>query len=201
VIHEEQVHAVCLVTDATGSTAVGQRLSHGAYARLMTDYNRVLAECVAARGGLPLAPHGDGFVSLWVVKGAGPRDSSIRLGACRAALEMVDAAARFNETRADGERLPLRIGLTVGPVAICSDADRGAFEAVGDTVNVAARLQQANKELGTSVLASAPLVQDLSPELPLRRVDSPPALKGVANPPEVFEVLASRTFGQSIVSR
>jgi adenylate cyclase len=202
VIHEEQVHAVCLVTDATGSTAVGQRLSHGAYAKLMTEYNRVLAECVAARGGLALAPHGDGFVSLWVVEpGVGVDDSRVRLAACHTALEMLSATRGFNERHAEGERLPVRIGMNVGPVTIRSDADRGAFEAVGDTVNVAARLQQANKELGTSVLASAPLVQDLSPELPLRRVDSPPALKGVANPPEVFEVLASRTFGQSIVSR
>jgi class 3 adenylate cyclase len=91
----------------------------------------------------------------------------------------------------EGERLPVRIGLNVGPVTICSDADRGAFEAVGDTVNVAARLQQANRELGTSVLAAAPLVQDLSSQLQMRRIESPLALKGVARAPEVFALVTA----------
>ena len=191
VVHEEQVQAVCLVTDATGSTAVGQRLSHDAYAALMTEYNRVLAACAAARDGLALAPHGDGFVSLWVLGPDGADNSPVRLAACHTALDMLAAAGRFNERHVEGERLPLRMGLNVGPVTICSDADRGAFEAVGDTVNVAARLQQANRELRTSVLAAAPLVQDLSSQLQMRRIESPLALKGVAQAPEVFALVTA----------
>jgi adenylate cyclase len=103
---------------------------------------------------------------------------------------MAAAAGRFKRARPEDERLPLRLGLTVGPVTIRSDADRGAFDAVGDAVNVAARLQQVNRELGTSALASADLVGDLSMQLQLRRIDVPLTLKGVAHAPDVFELLA-----------
>ena len=192
-VREERVQAVCVAADAGGSTAVGQRLPHSAYAMLMTEYNRALARCVTARRGLALAPHGDGFVSLWILGGRVGQtgDVAVRLAACQAALEMVAAADRFNAARAESERLPLRLGLTVGEVTVRSDADRGAFEAVGDTVNVAARLQQVNRDLGTSVLASAPLVQDLSADLTVRRIDVPLTLKGVTHAPDVFELLAS----------
>jgi adenylate cyclase len=193
-VHEEQVQAVCVAADAGGSTAIGQRLPHSAYAALMTEYNRALARCVTTRGGLALPPHGDGFVSLWVV-GSGAADKadvSTRLIACEAALEMARAAAHFNQERPEAERLPLRLGLTLGKVTIRSDADRGAFEAVGDAVNVAARLQQLNQELGTSVLASADLVGDLSMHLQLRRIDVLLTLKGVTHAPEVFALVTPK---------
>ena len=195
VVHVDQVRAVCLVADAGGSTAVGQRLPHDAYALLMTEYNRVLARCVTTSGGLALPPHGDGFASLWLLDpAADARDSSVRLLACRSALDMLAAADRFNAAHAESERLPLRIGLTVGEVTMRADADRGTFEAVGDAMNVAARLQQVNRELGTSVLASAQVVEDLSDQLELRRIDVPLTLKGVKDAPDVFELAVPRAI-------
>lgn len=188
-VRTEQVQAVCAAADAAGSTALGQRLPHDAYASLMGEYIRTLQRCVTARGGLALAPNGDGFVSLWI-PGGSTVDPSIRLAACQAALDMTTAASRFNEARPEGERLPLRLGLTVGAVTIRSDADRGAFEAVGDAVNVAARLQQAGREIGAAVLASGELVEGLSAHLRLRAIDVPLTLSGVTHAPHVFELHA-----------
>ena len=188
-VHDEQVQAVCVAADAAGSTAMGQRLPHNAYASLMGEYIRTLAQCVTARGGLALAPQGDGFVSLWILGGSSA-DAAIRLAACRAALEMTTAASRFNEARPEGEQLPLRLGLTLGAVTIRSDADRGVFEAVGDAVNVASRLQQAGREVGAPMLASAELVEGLSVHVGLRPIDVPLTLSGVAHAPHVFELHA-----------
>jgi adenylate cyclase len=136
-----------------------------------------------------LAAQGDGFVSLWIPRGS-TSDAATRLSACQAALDMTTAASRFNEARPEGERLPLRLGLTMGAVTIRSDADRGAFEAVGDAVNVAARLQQAGREVGAAVLASGELVEDLTDHVRLRRIDLPLALSGVTHAPSVFELRA-----------
>ena len=55
----------------------------------------------------------------------------------------------------------MRIGLTAGTVTIHSDADRGVFNVIGDAVNVAARLRDLNRELGTGVLASEDVVKGL----------------------------------------
>jgi adenylate cyclase len=196
-VHEEQVQTVCVAADAGGSTAIGQQLPHGAYAVLMTEYNRVLARCVTTRGGLALPPHGDGFVSLWVV-GTGAVDAadvSTRLTACQAALAMVRAADHFNQERPEAERLPLRLGLTLGKVTIRSDADRGAFEAVGDAVNVAARLQELNRELATRVLASEAVVVGTEEQLALNPILRDVELRGVTAPPRVFELVASSSAG------
>ena len=168
---------------------MGQRLPHDAYASLMGEYIRTLARCVTARGGLALAPHGDGFVSLWILGGSSV-DAAIRLAACRAALDMTTAAKLFNEARPDGEQLPLRLGLTLGTVTIRSDADRGVFEAVGDAVNVASRLQQAGREIGAPMLASAELVVGLAAQVTLRPIDVPLTLNGVAHAPHVFALHA-----------
>jgi len=189
IVREERVQAVCLAADASGSTAIGQRLMHDAYAALMMDYSRTLARCVTTRGGLALPPHGDGFVSLWVLRPSGDHgDVSVRRAACHAALEMVTAADRFNQARAETERLPLRLGLTLGAVSIWSDADRGAFEAVGDAVNVAARLQELNRELSTRVLASEAVVSGTEDRFRLNPILHDVELRGVAAPPRVFEV-------------
>jgi class 3 adenylate cyclase len=72
-VREERVQAVCLAADASGSTAVGQRLAHDAYAALMMDYSRTLARCVTARGGLALPPHGErlcGALGRWLTRSA-----------------------------------------------------------------------------------------------------------------------------------
>lgn len=195
-VRTEHVQAVCVAADAAGSTALGQRLPHDAYASLMAEYIRTLARCVTARGGLALAPNGDGFISLWI-PGGSALNATLRLAACQAALDMTTAASRFNEARPEGERLPLRLGLTMGAVTIRSDADRGVFEAVGDAVNVAARLQQAGREVGASVLASGELVEDLSAHVRLRPIDVPLTLSGVRHAPRVFELHADDRRGSS----
>jgi adenylate cyclase len=159
---------------------------------LMTGYSHVLSRCVTARGGLPLAPHGDGFASLWLLKArAEDGDNiSVRRAACASALEMVEAADQFNDSRPDHERLPLRVGLTIGAVTVRSDADRGAFEAVGDAVNIAARLEGLNRELATRVLASEDVVAGMEGQFELTLIDRNVTLKGIAAAPCVFEVAA-----------
>ena len=100
--YQEQVKAVCLSTDAEGSTAIGQNLSNEEYARLIRDYHEALTQPVWNRGGSALAPEGDGFASVWcgdAVRGVDvENDSARRLQACIAALEIVEAAKRFNLT-------------------------------------------------------------------------------------------------------
>ena len=123
--------------------------------------------------------------------GACAPPSGASFTACSAALDMVAAADRFNQERAEDERLPVRIGLTVGAVTLRSDADRGAFEAVGDAVNVASRLQEVNRQLGTTIFAAAPVVEGFGDAFMLAKVEVPVGMKGVSHTPDVM------TIGQS----
>jgi adenylate cyclase len=98
--YQEQVKAVCLATDAEGSTALGQRLSNEEYSRLLHDYNQQLSRPVWLHGGSPLAPEGDGFVGVWCSNPATATiddvDQACRLQACLTAIEIAEAAERFN---------------------------------------------------------------------------------------------------------
>jgi adenylate cyclase len=186
--YEDQVRAVCLATDAEGSTALGQRLSNREYAALLRDYNQALVKPALIHGGTPLDPQGDGFISVWCSASGSARevDAQCRFQACVTAIEITTAAERFNLAQSEGTRLPARTGLTVGLVTIHSDADRGVFNAFGDAVNVAARLRDLNRDFGTRVLASEDVVAGL--DLDTRQITTDFALKGVAQSPVVFEI-------------
>jgi adenylate cyclase len=190
--HREDVRAVCLATDAGGSTAVGQRLAHQPYAQLMDDYRQMLLTTVRSHGGEPVPPEGDGLICLWRCPAKpGEADNGVRLQACRAALAIAAAADRFNARQPPDRQLPTRIGLNAGTVTVCSDADRGVYEVFGDTINVAARLRDLNRELGVRVLASEVVVAGLSDAVASRQADRPILLKGVPSPPVVVELLGN----------
>ena len=187
--HSEQVRAVCLATDAGGSTAVGQRLPHGPYAQLMDEYRQMLLQVVRQHGGEPVPPEGDGLVCVWKsAAGVGTvgHDEAPRLQACRAAMEIARAAQRFNAQQPPERQLPTRIGLNVGMITVYSDADRGVFEVFGDAINVAARIRDLNPELGTAVLASADVVAGLEEALTMQPASRSVPLKGVAHAHAVF---------------
>lgn len=196
--YQDQVRAVCLATDAEGSTPIGQRLSNEEYARLIRDYHDALSRPVWKHGGTALAPEGDGFAGVWC--GNQMRDAehdvdgAHRLLACRTAIEILEAARLFNLGQPEGKRLPVRIGLTTGTVTIHSNADRGVFTAVGDAMNVAARLRDLNREVGSRILASEDVVRGLETALRLRQPAGDFQLKGVARPPAVFEVMGFATI-------
>ena len=182
----DQVPVVCLATDASGSTELGQRMRHDAYARLMHDYIVRLSAPVLARSGEVLDPQGDGFVSIWRCSGS---TKSTRLEACRAALDLLDAADSFGHDAPEGMLLPTRVALTMGAVTLHSDADRGTFEAYGDVVNLAARLRDLNTQLGTRLIASADVVEGLEDALFLRPLIHDHVMKGIAHPPPIVEVM------------
>jgi adenylate cyclase len=194
--YRNEVEAVCLATDAAGSTVLGQTLPHRRYARLMSEYNETLRRPVQAFGGMTLDPEGDGFVSLWCSPGR-PLDVSTRRRACSAALEIIDAALRFNRDHTAGEQLPTRVGLNVGIMTVFSDADRGAFKAFGNAMNVASRLRDLNVNLGTRVLASDAVVNGLDGAFTIQQVPGGYSLKGVTEAVRVFAIGRVTTAGEA----
>ena len=87
----------------------------------------------------------------------------------------------------------MRIGLTAGAVTIHSNADRGVFAAVGDPMNVAARLRDLNREVGSLVLASEDVIKELESKLNLRPIAGSFPLKGITHRPVVFEIVGLAT--------
>jgi adenylate cyclase len=156
---ERDVSGLCLATDIEGYTAVAaQHTAHEMW-ELLNAYYQVLGYPVSSHEGIIADVTGDAMMAVWIDLPV----TSQRLAACLAALEMELAVEQFNETASVG-RLPTRIGLYEGDMTLGSlDAGEGShYRAIGDTVNIASRIQGVNKYLGTQILASATIAASLS---------------------------------------
>lgn len=150
---------VCLATDAGQYTSLAETMEPMALGELMNDYYSSMFPLVRQNGGWVSDVIGDAMMAIWTVPN---RQIDVRLGALRAALEILAAVDVFQAKRR--VRLPIRMGLQGGElrVGFVGGKEHGAYRAVGDTVNTSARLEGLNKLLGTRILVSESLVQGLS---------------------------------------
>ena len=126
-------------------------------------YFETLFGVVERHGGVVTDVVGDGMTCVWTM--AAPE---CRRRACLAALEIDREVVAFNR-RFKPLALPTRIGLNAGRVMVgnVGGGGRFAYSVVGDPVNTASRIEGLNKQLGTRILATDVVVDDL-PELLLR---------------------------------
>lgn len=152
----ESRFGVCLASDAEQYTRLAESLSPEALQPILNEYYELLFRPVRARGGTVSDVVGDAMMAIW---SAPQGDVSIRRNACAAALEITRAIGRSNSAA----KLPTRIGLHAGQLVMShvGAIDHYEYRAVGDIVNTAARIENLNKSLGTSILASQEVLDGL----------------------------------------
>lgn len=139
---EERKLVTILFADVTGSTALGERFDPEDVRALMGRYYEHARRVVAAHGGTIEKFIGDAVMALFGLTQSHEDDAERGLAAAlalRAAIE--------NDEILSGVSFQLRMGVNTGEVVATSDHSDGDFLVTGDTVNVAARLQQ-NAEPG-----------------------------------------------------
>lgn len=181
--------AACAMTDAEGYTGLAERMDPPRLVEFVNAYFEALFRAVLANGGVVLDVKGDGILAVWTSERP---DANLRTQVCAACLQMLDAAEFFNESFPTN-RLPTRIGVDFGPIAL---ADVGAFaryeyRAIGDTVNTCSRLEQLNKSLGTRLLVSGHLAEGVDRFLFRDLGDF--TLRGKRSPLRVLELVAERS--------
>ena len=152
-----QCLAACLMTDAERYTALTEGMQPRAVVEMINRYFEVIFAPVLENGGMISDVKGDGLLAVWNYECAGP-DFKARL--CQACLAIVRTVDEFNR-RDPSHRLPTRLGVDFGPVAIARVGARDCYEhrAVGDAVNTASRLEELNKLLTTRILVSEAFAQ------------------------------------------
>jgi adenylate cyclase len=153
------VHGTCLFTDAERYTALSERLTPDALTDLMNRYCEEVFAPIEHHGGMISDIKGDSILSIWATRDPDPR---LRRRACKAALGIQEAVARFNRAHHPDE-LPTRVGLHTGLISLSSVGAKNRFEysAVGDIVNTASRIENLNKFLKTRILVSAEALEGL----------------------------------------
>jgi predicted ATPase/class 3 adenylate cyclase len=135
-----------MFADITGSTPLADRLDPEDMRAILTGYFNLMTEQIRKHGGTVEKYIGDAVMAVFGIPIAHEDDPD---RAIRAALDMQDALAKFNDQRISQDphatRLQMRIGINTGEVASPSNStpQRLDFLITGDAVNVAARLQQA----------------------------------------------------------
>ena len=175
-----------IFSDLEGFTALSHAIDPQMVATLLNRYLDLLSDVVLAHGGTIDKFVGDAVVAFWGAPISRPDDGE---RAARAAYAMWQAGEEFRRTAPPGVP-PIgrtRVGLHFGEAIVGNfgGEDRIQYTALGDSMNTAARLEAANKKLGTNIIASAEAAgrSGLDWWRPLGRI----TLRGRATPVDVFE--------------
>lgn len=158
-------------------------------AQLFQMLNEVLdafAVAVQRQGGLVNKFLGDGLMAIF---GAPEAQTDHCRRAVRAAL-MIEEAALLRRTDGRFPGLSIGIGIHTGETIVGDiGGARREYTAIGDVVNVAARVEAANKELGTTILVTQAVADAIGNDVDLRPTRAV-TLRGRSAPIELFEVSA-----------
>ena len=155
----------------------------------LSEYFEELASLIIRESGTVDKYIGDAILAFWNAPLEVARHEHV---ACTTALKCRVALRQLNERWAERGLVPwhTRLGVHVGEAVLgnVGSSDRIDYTAIGDTVNIASRLEGLNKHYGTGILASGEIADACSDEFLFRRVDrSQP--KGAGKPLDVFELL------------
>ncbi|MES2414988.1 MAG: protein kinase [Pseudomonadota bacterium] len=160
-VTEQLSNATVLFSDIRNFTSLAEKLGSGEVAELLTEYFERACQPVLKNGGRYVKFIGDGLMAVFSDSARGSPLPAARR-AVSAGLAMALAAHEFRawlEHRFPGRGLPpfaIGVGLHTGEVTLCQLGTVQSKETapIGDTVNTAARLEAASKELGWTVVAS-----------------------------------------------
>lgn len=177
-----------LFTDVADFTKMSEHLPPDELARLMGEYLQVMTESVHQHRGIVDKFIGDAVMAIW---NAPTPCENHPLAACETVLACQKALAELYQSPAWRGQPPwqTRFGLHRAEVMVghFGAPDRLSYTALGDGVNVAARLEGLNKVYGTTAMASATVVAATRDQLHWRHLDRV-AVVGRSEGIDVFEL-------------
>ena len=182
-----------LFSDLRGFTALSERLEPTVLTGVINAFLSAATEAVLEYGGTVDKYIGDAIMAFWNAPLDQPDHAAL---ACRAALRILEKIEDVNQQLAhDGlPTLAAGIGINTGPCTVGNfgSSRRLEYSAVGDAVNVAARLEGETKNLGFSILLGSETAARVAEfaVIPLERI----RLRGRVQPIEVHALLGDETI-------
>jgi class 3 adenylate cyclase/tetratricopeptide (TPR) repeat protein len=189
-VEGERKYVTVLFADVVDSTGLGERLDPEQFAEIMNGAFAFLNASVTKYGGTVARLLGDAILAFFGAPVAHEDDAE---RAVRAGLDIRAAAREYAEAvrRSYGVDFNVRVGINTGLAVLAAVGDeiRTEYTAMGDTTNVAARLQSA--AVPGSVLISAD-THNLVKQLFEFKLRGSTTVKGKSAPIETFEVLTPK---------
>ncbi len=185
-------------SDLEGFTALSEKFSAENVVGLLNQYFTLMSESIRDSHGIIDKYIGDAIMAYW-----GPpftAASEHPLLACKTALRQRELLKEFETRlptllglRRDLPKFNIRVGISTGEVivgSIGSDVAK-SYTVIGDNVNLASRLESANKNYGTNILLGEEVWKTVRDTIECREIDSL-RVAGKIEPVRVFEPLAER---------
>jgi adenylate cyclase len=148
-----RIPVTLMFVDIRASTTFGETMEPAQLAVFITSFRRRVLRAASRHGGVIDKFTGDGALILFGVPGARDGDARRALACGRTLLTLIE---RWNAKRHFDPPVRLGIGIHTGDVfcGVVGDESRLEFTVVGETVNIASRIEQATKATDCELLAS-----------------------------------------------
>jgi adenylate cyclase len=185
----DQREMTVMFSDLRGFTSFSEKLDPETLVHLLNEYLTIMSDVIFKYEGTIDKYMGDAIMAFWGAPQHQPEHATL---ACRAALEMVTALEDLNRRWAEQGRPPLAMGIGINTgvmkVGNMGSSSRFDYTVLGDSVNLASRLEGLNKEYGTTLIISRATLDQTGDTFHERFLDLV-AVKGKREPVEVFEIL------------
>jgi adenylate cyclase len=182
------VEAAALFCDIRSFTTIVEAQSPTETIELLNDYYTLMMDAIGGEGGVVNQMVGDGLMALFGAPAPAP---DFRLRAVLAARQMVELIDLFNEQQRSLGKVQITIGVGIASGEVIAGytgtQHRATYTCVGDTVNLAARLESHTKVLGCPILIDENTRSGLNGEIAVK-AEGELVLKGKSQAVNVYSV-------------
>jgi class 3 adenylate cyclase/CHASE2 domain-containing sensor protein len=186
----ENRNVTVFFSDLAGFSSISEALAPPDLVKFMNEYLSAMTDIIQEHGGFVDKYIGDAIVAVF---GAPLDDADHAANAVNAALRCRERLDKLNRDPTEWQRFSLRqrIGLNSGDALVGNIGSRQRFNytVMGDTVNVASRLEGANKYFGTSIMAAKSTFDRAAASFAWRQLDTI-RVQGRDEPISIYEPLA-----------
>lgn len=187
-------------SDLQGFTSISESLSPEALTELLNDYLSDMSAIILDSGGTIDKYEGDAIIAFWNAPTHVENHACCALDAAWACQKKLEERRLEFEKKAEGRPFKMRIGLNTGFAIVgnMGSVSRFDYTMLGDSVNLAARLEGLNKQFGTYTMcseASKKQAEEGGSVLKFREL-ARAAVVGKTEPVIVYEVMDDRTYNE-----
>lgn len=182
--------------DIRGFTTLTEHMDAAELVEMLNDYLDRMTKIVFKHEGVLDKYIGDAIMSFWNAPFDQPNHASL---AVHAALDMRAALRQMNRARLfGGGEWKVGMGINTGDMIVGNMGGEGhaAYTVIGDSVNLASRLESLTKEYGVSIFIAQETADELHGEFLLRRVDRV-RVQGRTEPVTVYELVESMDHAET----
>jgi adenylate cyclase len=191
------VDASAMFCDIRSFTTIAEAREPAETIELLNDYYLLMMDAIDGEGGIVNQMVGDGLMAIF---GAPAPREDHRQAAVLAARQMVELIRLFNEEQAARDKVEIQIGVGIASGRVVAGYtgthNRATYTCVGDTVNVAARLEAHTKEVGRPILIDENTRQGLADEIPVE-AQGELVMKGKTEPTKLYAVLVDTVVAKT----